>query len=315
MNLDDMEAFIAVVRNQSITHAAAVLSLSQPAISKRIRNLEKGLDVQLLDRQRKPPTPTAIGLQVYEHCLEIWREIDRLRQFVAGASPLAGGLRLGMTQAVCDMALSGILQLQRRHWPELAVSTTTGWANFIVERLAEGHLDAGIVLMPAGKVFPRNVVSLPLASVPMAVVARRGLGQKRSHRLAGLHHHGWILNPDGCGFRAALHRALAARNLSLKVNLDTFARETQLEMIAEGLGLGLLPVPLLEASPHRDRVETLDVSDFSLLAELWLCHPPAPGRLEAPIKAIGVDVAARFGSAGIGRTARPATPEAAEPTT
>ncbi|BCP51506.1 LysR family transcriptional regulator [Kaistia sp. 32K] len=289
-----MEAFIAVVSNQSISQAAASLSLTQSAISKRIQSLERDLGVVLLDRTVKPPVPTAIGLDVYESSLKIGLEVEALRRTVAGRSSVTGGLRLGMTQAVCDVLLQDILQISHSHWPELSIQVTTGWANFIVDRLSDGQLDAGIVLMPSQKIFPANVVATSLAEVPMVVVASRNFAQKRSYRLSALHQPGWILNPDGCGFRAELQSAFAKRNLPFKVNLDTYARETQLEMVAAGMGLGLVPLPLLEASPHRANLVAIPVSDFSLRADLWLCHAAAPGDLAAPIQAFGARASAIF---------------------
>lgn len=292
MNLDDVEAYIAVIRHQSISQAAVHLSVTQSAISKRIQSLERALNLRLLDRNVKPPVPTQVGLKVYEHCLDIMRAVDGLRTFASGNTQLASGLRLGMTQAVCDLVLADILRLQRRNWPELALRTTTGWANYIIDELSSQRLDAGIVLMPAHKIFPRNVIARPLGQVEMAVIAPSGFGDRAQYRLATLHQVGWILNPDGCGFRAELQRALSQQNLPLQVNLDTFARETQLQMVAEGMGLGLVPRPFVEASHWRDRLQTLTLTDFALGAELWLCHAPLSARLESVIEAFG-DIAAQ----------------------
>lgn len=294
MNLDDIEAFIAVVGSKSISQAAATLSLTQSAISKRIQNLEKDLGVVLLDRSVKPPVPTVIGLGVHEQCLNILREVDKLRLNLSARSNLTGGLRLGMTQAVCDVILTDTVHLQRERWPELSIRATTGWANQLIERLSEGQIDAAIALMPTRKIFPLHVTAISLAQVDMAVVGPLGLGTGRAQRLSTLHKAGWILNPDGCGFRAELQRAHAALNLPFRVNLDTFARETQLEMVAVGLGLGLVPIPLLEISPHRDKLEIIAVSDFSLRAELWLCHTPTLGALDAPISAFAARAAMLF---------------------
>jgi DNA-binding transcriptional LysR family regulator len=51
----------------------------------------------------------------------------------------------------------------------------------------------------------------------------------------------WILNPIGCGYRAALESAMKERDGSLRVAIDTYGTEVQLRMIASGLGLGLAP--------------------------------------------------------------------------
>lgn len=302
MNLDDMEAFIAVIGAKSLSQAAVTLSLTQSAISKRIQNLEKNLGVLLLDRSVKPPVPTAVGLAVHEQCLTILREVDRLRLTLSARSHLTGGVRLGLTQAVCDVILADIVTLQRNRWPELSIRATTGWANQLIDRLVDGQIDAAIALMPARKIFPSTVAATSLAQVEMVVVGPLGSDGGRAQRLTSLHKSGWILNPDGCGFRAELQRAHAALNLPFKVNLDTFARETQLEMVGAGLGLGLVPVPLLEMSPHRTKLEVIRVSDFSLRAELWLCCTPTLGALEPPVSAFGARAATLFQGAAMPAT-------------
>ena len=54
MKLDEIEAFVAVVRSQSLSQAADSLALTQPAVTRRIQNFEEALGVELLDRNTKP---------------------------------------------------------------------------------------------------------------------------------------------------------------------------------------------------------------------------------------------------------------------
>nr|WP_234889258.1 LysR family transcriptional regulator [Agrobacterium vitis] len=298
VKFDDIEAFISVVRRQSLSHAAQSMALTQSAISRRIQNFEEDLGLIVLDRNSKPPRPTPMGLRVYDQCLKIAREMEKLRALVSGSTPLTGGLRLGMTQAICDLSLHDVLRLQKKNWPVLDVQVITGWANYVVDHVKNGTIDAGVVLMPARKSFSSDVVVTPLAHCEMAVVAAKGFGQQRSYRLADVYQHGWILNPDGCGFRAELGQSLAAGGLPLKINLDTFARETQLEMVAEGYGLGLVPKPLLARSIHRERIEILPISDFSPSADLWLVCAPELGGFTEPVQSFAEIAASIFRPVG-----------------
>lgn len=63
MKIDDMDAFVAVIRCQSTNLAAEALQLTQPAITRRVQNFEEDLGATLLDRNTKPlkPTPWACG--------------------------------------------------------------------------------------------------------------------------------------------------------------------------------------------------------------------------------------------------------------
>lgn len=88
MKLDEIEAFVAVVRSQSLSQAADSLHLTQPAVTRRIQNFEEALGVELLDRNTKPLKTTPMGRVVYEQCRAIVREVDTLRHLVADEAPL-----------------------------------------------------------------------------------------------------------------------------------------------------------------------------------------------------------------------------------
>ena len=79
MKISDIDAFAAVVRCQTLSQAAAELGMTQPAITRRVQNLEEALGVTLLDRNTKPPRPTDIGRRVFEQCRAILREVDAAR--------------------------------------------------------------------------------------------------------------------------------------------------------------------------------------------------------------------------------------------
>ena len=117
-----------------------------------------------------------------------------------------------------------------------------------------------------------------------------------------------MLNPDGCGFRSALQRALASLAMPLRLRLDIFGRELQLQSVAQGLGLGLVPQSLLECSGWRADLEPVSVSDFGPLIDLWLVHSDKPGRLLVPIARMGECVLA----ASRGQQAGPLLPQTAQ---
>ncbi len=284
MKLEDIVAYVAVVKAQSVSQAAKDLGLTQPAISRRVQSLEESLGVELLDRNTKPPKPSATGRMVYDQCRAVLDEMDRLRELVASDAEPSGDLRLGVTQGIGELALPGLLTALATPYPELQTQLITGWGGQLLERIADDELDAAITWLPEEAVLPRKVDGRRLDSTTLVVVAAANEPLRRSHRLAGLHERGWILNPDGCGFRAGLRRALSAQGLPLRVRLDTNSRELQLDLVARGQGLGLVPLPLLERSAHRERLAVVPVSDFKPRLTLWLLHGLQPGRLAGPIE-------------------------------
>lgn len=306
MKLEEISAFVAVVRCQSLSLAAHELGLTQPAVTRRIQGLEQALGVELLDRNTKPPRPTELGRAVHEQCRAILREVEALRLLTADDQPLAGSIRLGLTQGLGELALMTVLDELRQHWPGLVPHITTGWSGQLLERIAEQQIDAAVLYLPHGQALARGLDGRVLEETRLVVVARRGSHPKRSYRLAELGSAEWILNPDGCGFRAALQRALASQGQPLRVRLDTYGRELQLQGVAQGLGLGLVPRTLLERSAWRESLDTVPVADFQPPIDLWLAHGAAPGRLLVPIERAAECVLAAVRGEGVERLAQAA---------
>ncbi len=287
MKTDDLEAFVAVIRCQSLSVAAEQLQLTQSAITRRIQNFEQALGAELLDRQTKPLKPTALGLRVYEQCTRVLQAMAELREIVAYDQPPSGRLRLGVPQTLSDLALLDVLEQVQQRYPHLHIQVANGWGNSLLERLENLELDAIAALFPVGRSFPANLMATALTQMQLQVVAARGSWKKPQGKLADCQAHGWVLNPDGCGFRAGLERALHAQGLKLPINLETFGTDLQMGLVAKNLGLGLLPEPLLRVSRYRAQLDVITLSDFKPAVELWLVRPRGIGNLQAAIDSFG----------------------------
>ncbi|HEY1995866.1 LysR family transcriptional regulator [Paraburkholderia sp.] len=297
MKIDDLDAYVAVIRCQSLQQAAQTLGLTQPAITRRLQNFEEALGVELLDRNTRPLKATATGRVVYEQCRVIQRELNVLREMVANDTPPVGTLRLGVAQTIADIALPEALRELKSDYPELQASAATGWGSQLLQRVEQGELDAAAILLPANKSFDAQLAARSLGRVKLAVVARKGALKKRSHTLAECQATGWVLNPDGCGFRDGLQRALTGLGLALKLNLETLGTGLQLQLVADGHGLGLVPLPLLQASRYADSLDVVSISDFKPLIEIWLVHPRVLGKLQQPVERFGASVERQFKAA------------------
>jgi DNA-binding transcriptional LysR family regulator len=295
MKTEDLRAFDAVVRHGSISLAARELGLTQPATTRRIQNMEESLGVQLLDRSVKPPKPSALGLRVHAQTRAALREIDALRDLVGTDAAPSGRLRLGLTHSMGASSLVELLLDMKASFPELQLQLTTDWSARLVEAVGQGHLDAAAVFMPASKLWPDTLAAQRLASTEVLVVAAKGRFAKTSVRLRDIFNAGWILNPDGCGFRAALQRGLSAQGLPFQLNLETHGSELQLGLAAAGLGLGFVSRPALQASRHADALDVLAVRDFSLALDVWLVSPTAQGNLRQAIEHFGSALAQGMG--------------------
>ena len=304
MKIDDISAFVAVVRNQSISAAADALGLTQSAITRRVQNLEQALGVELLDRSVKPPRPSAMGKQVYEQCARVLLEVERLRDLVQEDHAPTGVFRIGVIQTIGDVVLLDTLQKLNQAFDGLHTEVASGWGAQLVQRVDKGEIDAAVALVPATKVLPDGLRGRTLGRIELVVVAKKDALSRRAYKLRDIFGQGWVLNPDGCGFRAGLARALAEQGLSFKINLETFGTDLQLGLVANGVGLGLMPRPILERSRHRAQLDIVNVTDFKPVLDIWLVQPLQPGPVQHAIDLFAASVEHAFAGAPLKIVAR-----------
>jgi DNA-binding transcriptional LysR family regulator len=281
MLFQDLKAFAAVVDCASLTKAAEKLRLTQSAVSRRIQSLEESLDAVLLDRTSRPPTPTPMGLRIYQGAVELLRDAEQLRRIPQEEATPHGKFRVGFTQVVADVVVLDAVNILKHSFPNLKMQVVTNWSSQLQQRLLEGELDAATLLLTSPSRLPQSLSGLRAGTFEILVVqSKRHPVVARSTDMQMLSRNEWILNPVGCGYRAALESAMGGLGETLKLGVDTHGAALQMRMIAAGLGLGLIPKRLLDESPIRNELMVVDVSDFALQMDIWVAYPSYSGNLK-----------------------------------
>jgi DNA-binding transcriptional LysR family regulator len=260
MNIDDVRAFVAVVDNGSVGKAALRLHVTQPAITRRVQRLEETLGLVLLDRDSKPAKPSRAGESIYQRCLAVLRATDELAQSVTTTLP-AMPLRVGLSYAISECVFATALEAVREHQPDLKLQLTAGASPELQDCVSNGTLDAAVVLSKSGY-SPHGPHVSAIGEERVAVVAAKSLGLPLKAKMSDLVGHSWIINPNGCGFRSQLERALAEVGSPLNVIAETWGNSLQLAMVARGDGLALVPERMVHTSPYRDRLQIIQVRGF-----------------------------------------------------
>ncbi|SCW43601.1 DNA-binding transcriptional regulator, LysR family [Klebsiella quasipneumoniae] len=282
MRIDDIDALLATVQFSSLNQAADYLGITQSAITRRLQRLEQELNVTLLARQTRPLTLTAAGQRVYEQCLSIKRETKKLYSLLDPEGEPRGALRLGVPQSISEIALPAALAALSQQFPALSPQVACGWSGELQRRLENGELDGRLAMGPAQQTFAEGYSGRLLCPLEVVPIAARRLNLRASS-LRECVEQGWILNPDGCGLRAGLIRELQSQGLRLKLNVESAGAQLQMALVAQGLGLGLVPRAALAASPWRDELEVVNLSDFQPAVSLWLIHARYLANLQSPL--------------------------------
>jgi DNA-binding transcriptional LysR family regulator len=283
MNTRDLEAFLAVVETGSIVAASAQLNLTQPGVTRRIQSLEELLGSELLDRNSKPLKPTAAGRLAYEHGRSVLRALEDLKSSASAQDGPAGEFRLGITPYLSEASLAAPLDRLRQEFPRLELRIVAAWSPELQEQLTRNQLDAAAICVTEGIIPPEPFAADNLGSQPIIIIAAPTLDLPQKASLQHLSRYPWVMNKDGCGFRATLRRAFDAARLPFHVAVEAISADLRLSLVARGLGVGFTTRSALAASPLKDTVRVIELADFQPRICAWLVHRPPAGRLAQPL--------------------------------
>lgn len=149
MDFRQLRYFVALYEEGHVGRAAERLSISQPALSQQIRQLEQGLDVSLFQRTGKRLLPTLAAHTLYNHALPLLDGMERAREALRnfrGQSPRS--LAIGVLQTVNASLVPLLLERLREAQPHLVVQIYELSGLDIERRLLTGNLDIGIGFLP-----------------------------------------------------------------------------------------------------------------------------------------------------------------------
>jgi DNA-binding transcriptional LysR family regulator len=146
--LRQLQYFISVAEEGTVSGAAQSLSISQSAVTDAIKDLESDLGVTLFERHRRGLTITHKGHQFYRHAARILAGVSDARRSLGDTEEQAGGsLQLGVTSLVAGYVLSDLLARYRRAFPNVNVSAIEDNGDYLEHLLIGGELDVAVMVI------------------------------------------------------------------------------------------------------------------------------------------------------------------------
>jgi DNA-binding transcriptional LysR family regulator len=141
-----LQYFVAVAEQGTVSGAAHILSISQSAVTEAIKELEADLGVTLFDRHSRGLNITHNGHQFLRHATTILASVSDAKQaFEDTAKAEQGELHLGVTSLVAGYVLSDILARYRRAYPHVTVSAIEDNGDYLEHLLIGGEIDAAVM--------------------------------------------------------------------------------------------------------------------------------------------------------------------------
>lgn len=238
-SLRQLEALFAVVETGSVSKAAEVLRISQPAASKLLQDLEADTELQLFQRQGRRLLATQLGLKLYEEVERVFGGVNQLAKIVdALRREERGHLRLGCLPALSGRFVSRVLSLFRSEHPDVFISLEARSSRFLVDAVISKRLDLAIVT--TGFEHPSAHTEV-LRSPPGVAIVPPG------HRLSGcknlairdLKDEPFIAFAPDSSLRRKVDALFEADGASANVVIEATTAPNVGELVAAGLGVSI----------------------------------------------------------------------------
>jgi DNA-binding transcriptional LysR family regulator len=256
MKLTSLRALVAAVDEGSLRSAARRLDISQPALTKMIRELERELATTLLQRSTTGVVPTAQGKVLYDRAVAANRELsDAVEQIQQLGGRMTGGLTIGAVPLAVMTLIPQTLRTFGHEFPAIRLRIIEELYIQQLTRLRSGEVD--IAVGPVPEHLPAGEFAIEqLMPINMVAVVRKGNPLKRARRLADLADAAWVYTgatPDSGYAKTLFERhGLKPPPAGAQVN-STLGL---LSVVTSGNCVGLLPQQI---AAHPFAAEHLDV--------------------------------------------------------
>ena len=242
MELRQLEYFVAVAEEASFTRAAARLHVAQPGVSAQIRQLERELGQELLDRSARTVRLTEAGAAVLVYAREALGAASGARLAVDELSGLIRGhVAVGMVVACSSFDLVDLLADFHRDHPGVAIMLSEANTDELVEALRAGRLDLAFVGL--SEQTPPGIELQLIADEPLvaAVGGNDVLAAQTSMTLDAIRDRDLMSLPRGTGLRLALEDACAKAGFQPHIALEASNLGILARLAGRGLGVAILP--------------------------------------------------------------------------
>ncbi len=270
MDIKHLQYFIEVTKFNSFSRAADHLFITQPTISKMIKNLEEELGVTLFDRSRKQLTLTDAGKIILEQAKLIDKAFNNLESELDNLLELKKGhIRIGLPPIFDAHFFIKIIGLFHEKYPGITFQLEEDGSKKIEEDVKNGLLDVGVVVLPTKEeVF--HYFSFMEEDLQLILHPSHQLAKKEEVQLAELAEESFILFNKDFVLNDKIVSSCNVAGFTPHIISESSQWSFIQEMVASKLGVSLLPESI--CGHLKEQVKTVKVVNPSIgwnLAMIW----------------------------------------------
>ncbi|WEK32785.1 MAG: nitrogen assimilation transcriptional regulator NAC [Candidatus Pseudomonas phytovorans] len=296
MNLRRLKYFVKIVDIGSLTQAADVLHIAQPALSQQLVTLEAEMQQQLLIRTKRGVTPTEAGKVLYAHAQLILRQCEQaLSDVTSSSQALTGNVSVGLAPGTAAASLGvPLLKRVRELHPGITLYLNENYGVTLSELIMSGRMDMA-VLYGGREIHGLNFVPL-LRETLYLVSADDELANHPQLPLARVAQMNLLLPRQYNVVRQLVDEAFARQALHPRVIAEVESASTLRNAVAERFAATILPESAAKAVGTEHGVHMCRIVEPVIEAPLTLClsaHLPLSVPAQA-VKAILLELVAQM---------------------
>ena len=249
-DLNDLQAFRAVVERGSFRKAAEAVSISQPALSRRIEKLEEALGVRLFERTTRSVTLTTVGRVFAQSAEQLLDDLDLALLGIRDvSSSRMAQVTIACVPSVAYYFLAKVISNYRRRFPRIKVKLLDASANEVLGAVISGEADFGVSFMGSQE----SEIDFKLLLQDRFVAACRRdhpLARKKRVTWDELYQYEYVSVDKTSGNRLLLDQALSAVSPRAPSVCETRHVTTMLGLIEAGLGVAAVPSMAMPGKNH-----------------------------------------------------------------
>ena len=259
-DIRQLEAFTAVVRHGGGGRAAAVLNVTQPALSRMIKRLEDNVGAALFERHSKGMRLTEIGEALLPHAQLVERESRQAREDIDALRGLAKGtVRVGAVASIACFVLPRAIARVLQVWPGLKIEVLEGVWDRLTQALTSHEIDValGVYAPDTDQIVAIRDCQWEDDSYVVGA-ADHPLRRKRKLRLEHTSDEKWASLPRGTGPHAHLEQLFAQHGLGLpNIVVETRSITVLKSLVTDSHFLSWMPATMYRAEQRAGLVDAL----------------------------------------------------------
>ncbi|WP_312940734.1 LysR family transcriptional regulator [Oscillibacter sp.] len=261
MKLVQLNYYIAVVQQGGFTKAAEELFVSQSALSKSVRALEKEFETELIHRSAKEFQLTAEGQLFYEYAQRILQYNQaQTQELYQRLHSDCGSLSLGLPPSAGTIYFFSQIYKFRECWPGIELKITDALTSKqIKEKMDVGELDLGVMIEPFldDKYLSHRVYS---SEAVLVVSKQHPLSDVKSIRIDKLAEESFLLVSSKYMFHDVVQEYFHRAGIKPRVAFESTQWDLLLEMVSDGQGVSILPKPIIDKC-YNNRVHQIHLKE------------------------------------------------------